>query len=474
MKVPAVFFCLLLAAPAVRAQDVTPVRLIATVNYQYYLLGQDPANGSYHRNSLAHAATYIREYRAETAPEYFALANAGNVTAAPYALFRQRKALARIDSLLGYDTTETIRRGGLTIAMPRLGNDPVQNNTSIGRLRAQSPDIVIGLFCHPDVALKTIALTCGLDVAIATPAGLRPEVLKVEDADKRRVLLVNPGVTGRYAGMLEVTAADKVKARLVDITGLPAERTYVDAMTGYENELAFFMKTPLATVTHTTPAKEPLAGGSEYAAVFHRFQLETTGADISLFAPSAHGVVLSAGEIDFSDVLDLFPYANTLMVAELTGMEIRNYLEYVADRWFVTMSGNGDDLLRTINGSDGIRPALPAYHMDTGAGILYTIHLARNPGHKIEITAMADGTRFDPRRRYRVATNSFRLASDQLARGTGLTSQELWARVVWQSEEDYRLLLREWLFDMGRLSPENPYNPSFSPAAWYDAAMERL
>ncbi len=462
----AALFCLFLAVPALRAQEVTPVRLIITVNYQYYLLGHDPANGSYHRNSLSHAATYIREYRAETAPERFALVNAGDVTAAPTALFRQRETLARIDSLLGYDTAEVIRRGGLTIALPRLGNDPAQNNASIARLRAGSPDLVIGLFVRQGVTPKTIALTRGLDVAIATPAELKPEVLKVEDADKRQVLLVNPGVTGRYVGMLEITAADKLKARLVDVTGFPSERAYTEAMTAYENELALFLKMPLAAVAHATSVKEPLAGGSAYAAVFHRFQLEATGADVSLFAPAARGVVLPAGEIDFSDVLDLFPYDDTLVVAELTGAEIKNYLEYVANRWFVTMQGNGDDLLRT--------PALPAYHMDTGAGLRYTIHLARNAGRKIEITAMVGGGRFDPQRRYRVAMSSFRLASDQLARGTGLSAGELAGRVVWQSEEDFRLLLREWLLGIGLLSPEAPHNPSFSPPVWYEAARKRL
>lgn len=51
-------------------------------------------------------------------------------------------------------------------------------------------------------------------------------------------------------------------------------------------------------------------------------------ADISFCAPLAFDVKIPKGEIHVSDMFNLYKYENQLYVMQLTGEEIKNYLEY--------------------------------------------------------------------------------------------------------------------------------------------------
>jgi 2',3'-cyclic-nucleotide 2'-phosphodiesterase/3'-nucleotidase len=253
---------------------------------------------------------------------------------------------------------------------------------------------------------------------------------------------------GRTIGVVDFTAPGVYEARAVDITGFPVEAAYEEYFKPLIDSMQAWYDTPLVRLTDPAPQSGFLFGETAYTAMFHQFQLETTGADVSFFAVPRIEAGIPAGELTFGDLLRRFRYANELVTLELTGEEIRRYLEYAYGLRYNTMRASTDDLLRLTRDRDGtLRTRSAVYNLDEAAGIRYEVDVTRPVGRRIRILAIDyEGDQpFEPNATYRVAVNSHRLTSGYLARATGLSAEQIDGRLLQILGPDTRLLLREWL-----------------------------
>ena len=61
--------------------------------------------------------------------------------------------------------------------------------------------------------------------------------------------------------------------------------------------------------------------------LIHQLQLEISGAEVSFCAPLSFRAEIKEGDIYVSDMFNLYKYENMLYVMELSGKEIKGFLE---------------------------------------------------------------------------------------------------------------------------------------------------
>jgi 2',3'-cyclic-nucleotide 2'-phosphodiesterase (5'-nucleotidase family) len=147
-----------------------------------------------------------------------------------------------------------------------------------------------------------------------------------------------------------------------------------------------------------------------------------TGADVAIQNAGGLRADLPEGNVTKGDVLDAFPFVNSLVTLELTGRQVREILEQglTLERGMVQVSG-----LRAV------------YDLDRPAG-------------KRLVSLEIGGRRADDARVYRVATNSF------LAQGGDLYRTFLRGRVIADSGVLLSDLLLDHLRKNRRVAPPSP------------------
>ncbi len=272
---------------------------------------------------------------------------------------------------------------------------------------------------------------------------------------------------GRTIGVVDFTAPGVCEARTVDISGFPVYAPYEDHFKSLTDSILSYYETPIARFAAPAGQAGFLLGPTAYTALFQRFQLAATGAEVSFFAVPRTEEAIPAGELTFGDIVRRFRYDNALNVIELAGDEIRLYLEYAYGLRYNTMRRPTDDPVRMARDADGVlRTRSAVYNLDEAAGIRYEVDITRPAGRRIRILSLADGAPFERLKKYRVALNSHRLTSGYLTRATGLTPEQIAGRIVWTSSEDLRTLLRDWLEVQGEIAPESLENWRVLPEAW--------
>ncbi|MDL2230671.1 5'-nucleotidase C-terminal domain-containing protein [Alistipes sp. OttesenSCG-928-L06] len=455
---------LLTVGPVGRAQETAseqPVRLVFTADYQRHLFGQDPVWGGWPDGSLSRALTYIEAHRKNSPPGCFGLFNTGPIP--------------DIYRLPGYDLEQRIREyahfqantdTGIT-KLGRLAFETIRvSDSGISTSRGKPADVTIGFFDRPAVSKEDVARTRGLDLAVIA-SGREAEVFQVIDTEGDTVTVVNTGTTGKYIGVADFRTARDFSVKVVDISGFPVNAEYEEHFKPLIDSLHAYYTEPLTVLEQTVHQSESLFGASAYTSLFHRFQRETTGADVSFFACPVWQDSIPAGTLNFRSVVRRFRYDNRLNVIELTGAEIKQYLEYTYGLRYNTMRRSTDDLLRMSRDRDGIlRPRTAVYNLDDAAGIRYEVDVSRPPGRRVRMLSMADGSPFDLSQRYRVAVNSHRLESGYLTRACGLSPEQISERALQYSSIDLRQALRAWLARQERIVPVNEQNWQVVPRSF--------
>jgi hypothetical protein len=192
-------------------------------------------------------------------------------------------------------------------------------------------------------------------------------------------------------------------------------------------EEPYTTKTQVGYLTKDVSTSEALFGDSAFVDTIHDAQLMLTGADVSFASAPIVGYKLSKGPIYVEDILaaqQMFGVKSGgpwLYVARMSGSEIDKYLEYSASLWVK----NKDKIMA------GDVAGLDYYNWDSAAGINYVVNIAKPAGERVEITSMADGSKFDANKMYSVVLNAFR-AQDMggyLTKGLGVTPQAASSRV---------------------------------------------
>lgn len=276
-----------------------------------------------------------------------------------------------------------------------------------------------------------------------------------------------------------------ISGQIVEVKDYEPDREFMENFKeSFEDSKAYFAK-PIGEFTETISSREAMFGDSAFVDLIHRIQLEISEADISFAAPLSFDRAIQKGNVHVRDMFKLYQYENWLYTMELTGKEIKDYLEYSYGNWLNRMKGSKDHLIRFKTDEKGeliwsnrynsYETYTRYYNYDSAAGIIYEVDASKPEGEKIRILSMADGSAFDPNKTYRVAINSYRGSGGggHLTKGVGLTKEEIAKRTTSSTIKDLRYYLMKWIEQHEVVSPERLENWKIVPEAWAQEAAQK-
>lgn len=302
------------------------------------------------------------------------------------------------------------------------------------------------------------------------------------------VLVLNPAAQGANVAEADVTLRFKgkklvgkhVSGRLVDVTRLEPDADFCRAFAAQEEAVRNFTDEVIGKNLKALTTQPAFFGPSAFVDLIHDLQLQLSGAQVSFTAPISFNASIPAGDIHVSDMFNLYTYENQLYVMQLTGQEIKDYLEYSYAHWTRQMSSPEEHMLRFRQGADTLkdawqRLASPSYNFDSAAGLRYTVDLTKPEGEKIAILGMSNGDTFDPKATYRVAVNSYRGngGGNLLTEGAGIPKDSLQQRIVWSTDRDLRYYLMETIRKAGTVDARPRDDWKFIPEEWAKQAAPR-
>ncbi len=250
-------------------------------------------------------------------------------------------------------------------------------------------------------------------------------------------------------------------------------------------EIKKYVSRPIGSLTETLYARQALFGPAAFADLVNKIQLELTGAQISFTAPLSMNAKIDKGEVFTGTMFKLYRYENLLYTMELSGKEVINYLEFSYKLWFNEMKKSDDHLLSFDKDTDGKiiydkRNSAPLlknqyYNFDCAAGINYNVDLSKPIGERVTIISMADGSKFDLNKKYKVAVNSYRGngGGGHLVSGAGIPKEELSKRVITSTEKDLRFYIMKWIEKNKTVTPKTLGNWKVVPEEWWTKGKEK-
>lgn len=142
--------------------------------------------------------------------------------------------------------------------------------------------------------------------------------------------------------------------------------------------------------------------------LINEVQMYYTGADVSAAALFNMNANLKEGEIRKCDTALVYKYANTLYKLEMTGAQLKKYMEWTASYYNTWKPG---DLTISFN------PEIRAYQYDMFAGVNYDINVANEPGSRIGNLTWPDGKPVKDEDVCTIAVNNYRASSQLLSPG---------------------------------------------------------
>ena len=182
-----------------------------------------------------------------------------------------------------------------------------------------------------------------------------------------------------------------------------------------------------------------------------------TGADaalpvLSIAAPFNRAASFPAGEVTVRDVAGLYIYDNTLLGVQVTGADVKAYLEFSA-RYFKQVTGTGPFTMDQV--TNAVTPTAPNgtpdYNFDSVAGLdaplTYDIDIASRAG-------LADRRARVRRRTGRPTRSSSCWRSTTTASPAAAASPPSPPRpVVYNRQNEIRQLLIDWVTAHGTIDP---------------------
>ena len=344
----------------------------------------------------------------------------------------------------------------------------------------ENPDVLIGLFHsgtnptyggadakakkNENAAVLVAQQVSGFDVIFAGHDH-RASNLFVKNPSGDSTLIIDPAAHAKNVGVadLYLKLNEETERYSIDKQGYIVSMAEVDVDTAflYKFNLMLhavenYVKQPVAVLKNKINAMDALFGPSEFVDLIHKVQLELTGADISFASPFSISAHINSGQLYVRDMFKLYRFENYLYTINMSGQEVKDALEFSYGLWLNTMKTSQDQLLlcrynengkiiRSQNG--GYQLQNPFYNFDSGAGIIYKVDVTKEPGSRITIKSMVDGSAFDFHKIYKVALNSYRGngGGSILTKGAGIPKQKLADRLIHSSEVDFRLLFMHWI-----------------------------
>ncbi|MFP6845177.1 MAG: bifunctional 2',3'-cyclic-nucleotide 2'-phosphodiesterase/3'-nucleotidase [Thalassolituus sp.] len=166
---------------------------------------------------------------------------------------------------------------------------------------------------------------------------------------------------------------------------------------------------------------------------------------------------LSAGDVSYGNVADLYIYPNTLKVLKLTGAEVKEWLEMSAGQFNTIVPGSSDNEL--------INTDFPSYNYDVIDGITYQIDVSQDAkydksGNLINAennrikNVQYQGAAIDDNQEFLVVSNNYRAGGG--GNFPGVTSD----KIVIDAPNENRQTVADYLIEMTEANPDTGFDPS--------------
>jgi 2',3'-cyclic-nucleotide 2'-phosphodiesterase/3'-nucleotidase len=269
---------------------------------------------------------------------------------------------------------------------------------------------------------------------------------------------------------------------LVEIKNYKPDDMFMSKYLMTLNQIENYVAQPVVQITKSISTRESMFGPSAFMDIIHVAQLDMTGADLSFASPLSFNTTIDSGWIRVRDMFKLYKYENLLYTMELSGQEVKDYLEYSYGRWFNQMENEKDDLLKFKKDESGNlifsdrygTPLLEEsyYNYSSAFGINYTIDVTKAAGERINVISFFDGSSFSMDGKYTVAINSYRGngGGGHLTRGAGIPKGEIANRIISSTDKDLRFHIMKWLKKMKLIYPNQVNNWKVIPEEWWKKA----
>lgn len=231
----------------------------------------------------------------------------------------------------------------------------------------------------------------------------------IPTGEVRGTLVTQAGSLGQSLGRLDFTLTRetslshwklaKREARVIAVTDTVAtDRTIAELLAPYAADTRAALDEVVGEARQALSAPFGRYTDNPLWRLMHQVQLDATGADVSLAALFDPTQRIAAGPVRVRDLMRLYPYDNSLTVADLSGAELKSTLEQSV-RFFATYTLDG--------GKSLVEPGMAGFNFDMAYGVEYEVDLTRPPGQRI-LNLTRAGKPVQQTDRLRVVVNSYR------------------------------------------------------------------
>jgi 2',3'-cyclic-nucleotide 2'-phosphodiesterase / 3'-nucleotidase len=290
------------------------------------------------------------------------------------------------------------------------------------------------------------------------------------------VLIVGPLSRAKTTAVATVTMSldstlnkwtkENITGDIIEIANYRPDDNFMSKFMTNQNIVSNYVAKPLGEITKSISSKSSIFGPSEFVDLIHTFQFDATGADISFVSPLSFNSEIDSGWIYVRDMFKLYRYENFLYAMELSGQEIKNFLEYSFAGWFNQMESEDGHLLNFKKDKKGNliyseRSGSPMlvqryYNFSSAAGIKYTVDVTKPDGDRVNIKSLSNGSPFLLTEKYKVAINSYRGngGGGHLTKGAGIPEEELSKRIINSTDKDLRFYMMKWIEKKKKITPK--------------------
>ena len=225
------------------------------------------------------------------------------------------------------------------------------------------------------------------------------------DASQQKPLIINSGSRAYNLGVARIIikkennklSIEEKKGWLEPMNEVKASPAIESLTRYYHQKTLDYIHTPIGLLKVTLSGKDSRFKDTPYIQLINRAQLDYSGADISFAASFNDRLNIAPRTLQVKDAYAMYRYENYLYVIQMTGREIKDYLEYSA-RYYIYKDGKL-----------GTNPEFQGYNYDMGDGIGYEIHVKNKPGERIKnLVLLKNYKPLEEDKIYKVVINSYR------------------------------------------------------------------